>query len=74
MNFESIDPTKTFYSTIVQYDDEQYGLSIMGFDAIHHEIGFEGKKAKMNANRAQRMIQAMIRSIGGEFVVVGGDS
>lgn len=70
MNFELTDPTKTFHSTIVEYDQNEYRLLVMGFDAIKHEIRFHGKEAKINANRAQRMIQAMIRSIGGEFKVV----
>lgn len=70
MNVEINDPTKTFHSTIVEYGKAEYGLMVMGFDAINNEIRFHGKEAKMNANRAQRLMQAMIRSIGGEFVVV----
>lgn len=70
MNFQSIDPAKTFHSTIVQYGEEEFGLMVMGIQGINHEIRFHGKEGKINANRAQRLMQAMIRSIGGEFVVV----
>ena len=70
MNSQTTDPASTFCSKIVQYDNEKYALLVMGIDAINHEIQFHGKEAKMNANRAQRLMQAMIRSIGGEFVVV----